>query len=171
LLIDAADLPSEGKYIVPGTDWTGELDNQAVLNAWGAEEGNKYLGETGRVDGWWIQFNRTSSEAAAPSEVYDSVVLYQTVAGARLSVEKYAAHGMKDYVEVEGTTQIGDGARAFVLKQGSNVDYLLYFSFRNFQHVVEVLGLQSEAAAAFATSVAQALLRKIESAPQSSSGS
>ena len=167
LLMNVTDLPREGKYTVLGTDWTGEVNNQAVLDAWGAEEGGKYITETGRVDGWWIQFNRTSSGAALPSAVSDSVAVYQTVAGARLSVEKYATHGMKDYVEVEGTTQIGDGARAFMQKKGSNVDYVLYFSFRNLQHVIEIVGPENEATPTFASQIAMAVLGRTQSAPLS----
>ncbi len=168
LLMNVADLPSEGKYLLPEPTGTGELDNQAVLDAWGADEGGQYISETGRVDGWWIQFNRTSDGAPVPSEVYDSVVLYRTPGGARVSVEKYAGHGMANYVEVQGTDQIGDGARAFVLKNGSNVDYVLYFSLRNFQHIVEIIGLENEATPAFANTIAQALARRIESASQPS---
>lgn len=165
LLMNAADLPTEGKYLVPGTDWTGELDNQAVLTSWGADEGGKYINETGRVDGWWIQFNRSASGAAVPAEVYDSIVLYQTEAGAQLSLKNYAGHGMANYVEVQGTTQIGDGARAFVLKTGSRVDYVLYFSFRNYQHVVEIIGQENEVTPAFAQKIAQGLVQRIQSAP------
>ncbi len=167
LLMNVADLPTEGKYLLPVPSGTGEVDNDAVLSSWGAEEGGKYISETGRVDGWWIQFNRTSSGTAVPSEVYDSVVLYQTAAGARLSVEKYAGHGMANYVEVQGTTPIGDGTRAFILKNGSNVDYVLYFSFRNYQHVLEIIGLESEATPAFAQGIAQTLVQRIESPPAS----
>ncbi len=165
LLMNVTDLPREGKYTVLGTDWTGEVNNQAVLDAWGAEEGGKYIDETGRLDGWWIQFNRTSNGAALPSAVYDSVAVYQTVAGARLSVQKYATHGMQDYMEVQGIPQIGDGARAFTVKKGANVDYVLYFSFRNLQHVIEILGLESEATPAFATQLAMAVLTRMQTAP------
>jgi hypothetical protein len=170
LLLNVADLPSEGKYLLPVPSGSGELDNQAVLDAWGADEGGKYISETGRVDGWWIQFNRTADGDAVPSQVYDSIVLYQTSAGARLSVRTYSGHGMQDYSEVPGMPQVGDSARAFVLREGGSVDYVLCFSYRNFQHVVEILGSESEATPAFAVGIAQALLQKLRSAPLSSTG-
>lgn len=165
LLMNVTDLPREGKYTVLGTDWTGEVNNQAVLDAWGAEEGGKYIDETGRLDGWWIQFNRTASGAALPSAVYDSVAVYKTVAGARLSVQKYAAHGMQTYTEVQGLQQIGDGARAFALKKGANLDYVLYFSYRNLQHVIETTGPENEATPAFAAQTAMAVLARMQTAP------
>lgn len=170
LLLNVADLPSEGKYLLPVPSGSGELDNQAVVDSWGADAGGKYISDTGRLDGWWIQFNRTVDGAAVPSEVYDSIVLYQTPAGARLSVQTYARHGMQDYTEVQGIPQIGDGARAFVRKNGGNVDYVLYFSFRNFQHVVEILGTETDATPAFAMGLAEKLLQRLKSAPPLSSG-
>ncbi len=165
LLLNVADLPSAGKYHLPVPSGSGELDNQAVLDSWGAADGAKYIRDTGRLSGWWIQFNRTVEDPASPSEVYDSLVLYQTSAGARLSVQTYAGHGMQNYTEVRGLPQIGDGARAFVLKNAGTADYVLYFSYRNFQHVVEVIGADTDATPAFALSLAQALLQKLKSNP------
>jgi hypothetical protein len=170
LLMDVTDLPAEGKYVVPNAGSTGEVDNQAVLDAWGAQEGGSYIAETGRVDGWWIGFRRTGNAAALPSEVFDSIVLYQSPIGARLSVQKYADHGMQDYAEVKDTSQVGDGARGFILEQGGSVDYFLYFWFRNCQHVVEVKGGESETTPALATSVAQTLVQKMETTPGQSCG-
>lgn len=170
LLLNVADLPSEGKYLLPVPSGSGEVDNQSVLDSWGADDGGRYISQTGRVDGWWIQFNRTAVAATLPLQVYDSIVLYQTSDGARLSVRTYANHGMQDYTEVQGITQVGDGARAFVLNRNGTVDCLLYFSYRNFQHVVEILGSETEATPAFAIGLAQTLLQKLKSTPLSSAG-
>ncbi len=169
LLLNVADLPSEGKYLLPVPSGSGEIDNQAVLDSWGADEGGKYINATGRLDGWWIQFNRTADGSAVPSEVYDSIVLYQSGAGARLSVRTYAGHGMQNYSEVAVSPQLGDGARLFVLKTGDKVDYVLYFSSGNFQHIVEIVGSETEATPAFAISLGQALLQRLKSAPKSGS--
>lgn len=170
LLLNVADLPSQGKYLLPVPSGSGELDNQAVLDAWGADAGGKYISDTGRLDGWWIQFNRTADGSGVPAEVYDSIVLYQSSVGARLSVRTYADHGMQAYTELQGIPRLGDGARAFVLKDAGKVDYVLYFSFRNFQHIVEIVGLENEATPAFAIGLAQALLQKLRSAPPLSTG-
>ncbi len=171
LLLDVTQLPPAGKYVIPDTSWTGEVDNQSVLAAWGAEEGSKYIGETGRLSGWWVEFRRTVSSAGVPFEVYDSVTVYKTVEGARLSVQKYADHGMQDYMEVQSPPQVGDTTRAFTLKKTDGVEYDLFFSFRNSQHVLELVGSESEVTPAVAISIADALLRKLESVPLTVPGS
>jgi hypothetical protein len=165
LMLSLADLPPEGKYTLPGTGWIGVLHNQQILIEWGAEEGGKYINATGRVDGWWIAFKRNSSKAAVPSEVYDNVVLYQTVPGAQLSLAKYSARGFDSSQEVEDPPQVGDGSRAFVTRKGNLIWYDFYFSYRNIQHVIELYGLESQATAAFAVKVANVLLEKAKSAP------
>src|SRR5574340_782228 len=94
LMLSAEDLPPEGKYILPGQDWAGVLHNQKIINQWGAEEATKYLNATGRVDGWWVDYLRTSSKAAVPEEVYNNVVLYQSAHGAQVALKDYASRNM-----------------------------------------------------------------------------
>ncbi len=171
LMMNATDLPSQGKYTIPDVSWTGEVDNQAVLDAWGAQDGDQYINDTGRLDGWWIEFRRTNDSAVMPREVYDSVAVYRTVAGARLSVQKYADHAMQAYTPVADTPQIGDGARAFILRKNGTVEYDLYFSFRNCQHVLEILGTETEVTPDFALTIAQSILKRLESAPLAAPGS
>jgi hypothetical protein len=53
LLLGKSDLPQEGEYFLPGPSWTSPSHNSEVVAIRTVEEGQKYLEETGRIDGWW----------------------------------------------------------------------------------------------------------------------
>ncbi len=169
-LLDADDLPREGKYYLPNANWKTPHRNSEILNAWGAEKGGKYINETGRVDGWIVAYKRGSSKVPLPDEVYDNVVLYQTAKGAQYSITKYGDTNLSpDFVEIQSPPAVGDLSRAFLLKKGNTSEYLYYFSYRNYLHVLDIYGLESEVNPKFVEQIAKKLLAKLEDAQLSNS--
>ena len=168
LLLSNSDLPPEAKYYLPHSSWTSPLLNNEIIQERGAEEGNAYISETGRVTGWWIVFRRGSNKTPVPEEVYDNPVMYQSSKGAQLTIIKYTSDVQADgYFEVNDAPMYGDLSRTFIRKRGSKINLLVDFSYKNYLHEVEIFGLESEATNIFMRKVIEALLTKLENAPLS----
>jgi hypothetical protein len=171
-LLALSDLPAEGSYSLPGTGWIGKLHNSQIIQEYGAEAGNKYVNETGRVDGWWVTYKRGSSAGIYPQQIYDNVILFQTSAGAQLMLAKYAdpnspVGAKTNFTEIQGSKTIGDLSKVLIKKDSEHVWYDIVFTYRNYGHVVEAYGLASEVQPEFVESIADILLKELQSAPLS----
>lgn len=176
-LLDVDDLPVEGKYYLPRKSWYSPHRNSEIVSALGAEEGRKYLEETGRVDGWWVIYKRGTKTVNMPEEVNDNPVMSKTTHGAKVILEKYstcaeAAMDKNDFIELSGNAHIGDDSRWCVLKEmqpnGKNKVWLrLEFIYRNYYHGISGYGWESEVTPEFFEGVANALLDKLKAAPLS----
>ena len=173
LLLQYTDLPNEGNYYLPGEDWTSPQRNSEIISAWTVKKGEDYLAETGRIDGWWVGYKRGKVGVLLPEEVYDSVVIYSKVEGARITVLK---HGDKyitedNYTEITAP-QIGDTNRAFQrLDTNSNgetrVSIAVIFSYQNIYHGILIWGWEKEVALGFAIDVATGLVNTLKQLPLS----
>lgn len=168
-------LPKEGKYYLPASDWISPHRNSEVVSGWGVEAGRTYLAKTGRVDGWFVYYERGTIKFLGPEEVYDNVVLYKTSEGAFLVMTEFStcAKGEAGFVLQETDLQIGDLTNVCILHemQSSGVNrewYRIEFSYRNYYHTIEIYGWEYEIDPEFAKSVALSLLAELENAPLSS---
>jgi hypothetical protein len=96
LLLEKSDLPADGKYVLPGPRWISPLTNAEIVASWTVEEGQAYLAETGRIDGWWVAYRQGSNQVVMPQEVYDNAVIYTYAEGAQLIVTKYGDEYVED---------------------------------------------------------------------------
>jgi len=71
-------LPAEGKFFL--ADETPNR-NSEIISARGADEGARYLEETGRVDGWIVLYSRGTRTARVPEYVQAIAVLFETSDG------------------------------------------------------------------------------------------
>jgi len=88
-LLEKEDLPSEAKYYLPNFTWISPHRNSEVISGWGKEEGQKYLEETGRIDGWGVYYARGTSIVRAPEEIFHNIIQYRTAEGAQLAMEYF----------------------------------------------------------------------------------
>lgn len=174
LLLVKADLPPEAMYILPGPEWISPHHNAEVISAWGVEEGTKYVEDTGRVDGWWVIYLRSNNEVNAPEQIQDYITMYETIDGAQLALTTfYKNHGLKlGYSELNYPMKIGDISYALVYKgMQSNgkygVEIEIFFSYRNYTHMVGGLGSEDEVTIGYVDEIAKILLRKLQAAPLS----
>jgi hypothetical protein len=171
LLLEKKDLPSAGRYVLPGSGWISPSTNAEIVASWTVEEGQAYLAEAGRIHGWWVAYQRGTNNVVMPEEVYNNVVIYSSITGAQLVVTKYDDR----YIEEDGykeirTSQVGDVCRAFMKTKtepsgGTRVWLQVVYSYRNIYHAVELWGWQNEVRADFAIDAANQLLGKLKNLP------
>jgi hypothetical protein len=168
------DLPKDARYYLPGPGWISPHRNSEVVAGWGVNEGREYLEKTGRVDGWWVWYNRGTQTVIAPEEIYDNVVIYKSIEGAAMVIDQYGncANPKADYVEIDTDLQIGDHSRACIYREmqsnGDNrVWYNLEFTYRNFYHELVGWGWEKDINPEYIWDVAKTLLAKLEAAPLS----
>lgn len=178
LLLVAEDLPAEGKYYLPGSSWISPHRNSEVRSGWGIEKGQEYLDATGRVDGWVVNFKNGTDRVDMPDQVHDTVVLYKTAEGTRLTLEQYSyctdpERGVKEgYQAYKRSTQIGDASQWCIKTEaqtsGEDKVWLrVEFIYRNVYHAVRAYGRENEVTPEFVESVAAALINKLKAAPLS----
>jgi len=173
LLLQTSDLPNEGKYYLPGEGWTSPLLNSEIISSWTVEKGEAYLAETGRIDGWFVNYKRGSSNVILPEEFYDNVVIYSKIEGSQIVVTKYGDRYITEdsFNEID-TPQVGDLTRAFKKSETNSsgetrVWIKLIFSYRNVFHDVTVWGWEKEVSLDYAVSVANKLVEGLKQLPLS----
>jgi hypothetical protein len=173
LLLQKSDLPAEGRYYLPGANWTSPVTNSEIVSSWTVDEGKAYLAETGRIHGWLVYYQRGTNNVLMPEQVYDNVVLYSTSEGAQVIVTKYGARGLvEDGFKELDTPEIGDLSRAFQLTKTdasgmTKVTLYLIFSYRNVYHTLVFWGWKEEVSVDFAVNIANRVLDNLEQLPLS----
>jgi len=175
-LLKAEDLPKDAYYYLPNSEWISPHRNSEVVGGWGVDEGRAYLAATGRIDGWWVSYERGTRTVIAPEEVYDNPVLFRTTAGAKLVLTQYSTCSDPDtkYIPVQTDLKIGDMTNVCMYREmqssGENrVDLLIEFSYRNVYHTVSGWGWEDEVQLDYVAAVARTLLAKLEVMPLSDS--
>lgn len=168
-MLALADLPPEGEHALNGPS-ASPAPNQSVLDTWGPDAGAKYVDGTGRLDGWAVDYRRNAVKPGVPGDMYDTIAKYQSISGAQLTTTNYIGKHFQDlgFTAVDDAPQVGDASEALTLQKGGNVTYVLGFSYRNYVHVMQISGLESEATLGFASKMASILLDKMKAAPLSS---
>jgi len=165
-LLKADDLPPEGKYYLPASDWISPHHNSEIIQSMGAEKGKAYINETERVDGWIVSYKRRAKNTPLPVEMYDNVIMYQSSNGVAIFMDKYAP--IQGYIEIETAPTIGDKSQTYMLKKDGNIDYVIIFAYRNYVHRVAGFGLEADVSPTIMENIARLLLKKLQEAPLSS---
>jgi len=174
LLLQKSDLPIEGQYFLPpGEGWISPSRNAEIVSAWTVKEGQEYLAETGRIDGWYVYYNRGKSGVLMPELYYDNVIIYSSIEGAQVVITKYENRRIidDDFQEIDAPL-IGDASRAFTKREVNSggeirVWILVSFSYRNIAHTIGVWGWEKEVSLDFAVTTANKLLDGLKQLPLS----
>jgi len=179
-LLKAEDLPKDAHYYLPDSSWISPHRNYEVVSGWTVDKGRAYLAATGRVDGWWVDYERGSNTVIAPEQIYDNPVLFRTIAGAQLLLTKFGTcvnpdltQGRK-YIPVQTELKIGDMTNVCLYREmqsnGENwVDLCIEFSYRNVAHGIDGMGREKDVQLDYLATVARTLLAKLEAMPLSDS--
>ncbi len=173
ILLQKDDLPPEGKYFLPNAKWISPHHNSEIIASWGVEEGQDYLEKTGRVDGWFVSYKRGTSTVNMPEEIYSNPVMYETAAGARLTVTDYNLV-IRDpdagWEYVEGANlDLGDINIVITNKElqsnGKNrVRIVIMFAYRNYAVTVRGWGWEGDVTLEFVEAAARKVLDKLMAA-------
>lgn len=170
-LLTKDDLPSEAKYYLPNAGWISPHRNSELISQMGQEEGQRYLEETGRVDGWWGYLKRGTSTVKAPDQMYSNPVMYESAAGAQSA--RTGDYGFREGMElVETDIELGELTQVWLSKEMQSngrywVTYLIDFTYRNYGVSVGGMGYESEVSLDFIEVAARQILAKLEAAPLS----
>jgi hypothetical protein len=174
ILLKKSDCNPDGRYFLPNEGWISPHKNSEVIAGWTIAKGQEYLAETGRIDGWWVYYARGNSNVLLPQQVYDNVILYSSVEGAQIVLNKYESRRVTEefFDEIENPPSVGDITRAFVKKDTNSsgvteVVYMFTFSYRNIVHSIAVLGYEKETTLEDAEYLARSLLAQLEQLPLS----
>ena len=168
-LLKAEDLPKDAHYYLPHSSWISPHRNYEVVGGWGVDEGREYLAATGRIDGWWVYYQRGTRTVIAPEQIYDNPVLFKTTAGAQLLLTQYSncVDPDEDFVPVQTELKIGDMTNVCMIREMQSsgeykIDLLIEFSYRNVTHTVAGWGWEKEVELDYLADIARTLLTKLE---------
>jgi hypothetical protein len=166
------DMPHS--YVMAG-DGERHLTTLRLINEMGELEAKMYIKSTGRIDGWWSTFKRTSKEDFAPGTFESSVELFETPEGAlaAMSPEYYAIHKdeTREYNLVEDGCDIGDYCEIYYSEvkdpatEVVTAQYNVAFTYRNAFAWVMARGLIVDLEADYVMDAARAVLAKLGTAP------
>ena len=159
-LIEHEDLPIVGNYNLP-RNGLSPYRNSEIINLMGTEKGEEYIQETGRLDGWTVTFERGIRIQTIPQVIIDTVSQFETIEGAKLSINRDADNLSTNYREILSPVTIGDFSRGFSFSRNNAVSYTYYFSYRNYVHVLEIRGSESEVSLDFVDDISNKLLEKL----------
>lgn len=89
LILTRLDLPTEGGYYLRAKRLVGRYSNEEVIGTWGREQGTAYLNKTGRLDGWFVNYERGLNNPNMPKLVYCRVEKFETSHGADINLREY----------------------------------------------------------------------------------
>jgi len=168
------DLPKETYFHIPGTGYKSPHRNAEIISGWGREKGLEYLERTGRIDGWWVVYQRGTDSVRAPEEVYHNIIMYGSIEGAQITVMEYnllvSDWRDSDWVEADQEIIVGDTNVLMVKKimqpSGKNrISFRFESSYRNYVSVIEIWGWEDDVTYEFLENASKAVIAKLEAAP------
>jgi hypothetical protein len=170
-MLQADDLPPDGKYFLPNSQWISPHHNSEIVSAWGREDGLAYLEETGRIDGWWVYYARGTRTVRAPEEIFHNIIQYESHDGARVAVVdyNYVAQGDSEWDLINSDIDLGDVSVALISKEmQSNGKFWVWItidtSFRNYVSRISGSGWEDDVSLDYVIQIAQIALTKLENA-------
>jgi hypothetical protein len=160
-ILQRTDLPQNAQFFL---DYQFSIPNVEV-------EDKAYLEKTGRLDGMWSHYLRSwSNDTQAPRFLIDYLTLYKTTEGAQLAIINYSPmYDSSAYIEEINPPEIGDLTRAFYSNSPKSSEYQttyeLYFSYRNFVHIIDATGREQNVQPEFVRNIARLLLSKLQASP------
>lgn len=170
LILTTLDLPKDAEYYVPKiiSYFSYPDRNSNVIQRMGSEVGKNFIEETGRVDGWYVTYDRGNGAGKYPEEILDHITVFQRASGAELYITKYIESFIYEgYTPVEGAPVIGDMSRTYTYKKDTQIGYLIVFSYKNVVHDLAEFGVESEVRPDFIENLADILLTKLRDEPLS----
>jgi hypothetical protein len=174
-LIKVIDLPKESNYYLPNNTWTGRDSNNDIVNSWGVADAQAYIAQTGRVDGWWVDYERGSQIQTAPEELWCDVVKYKTTEGAQLSLTNYNDLMVPENKGVltvanEKFPDLGEQSIAYYKTKTHDsgvvyIDYYIASFYYNFYFECDGYGPKDQVKPEFVDSVMNIILNKLKTAP------
>jgi hypothetical protein len=169
-LVNWNDLPPEGKYYFPNSEWMSINTNDEVIVGRGIEKGRQYVIETGRITGWWKAYARGTRAVQMPDEIQSGVYLFKTIEGAQLAVTKFnsmIAYPEDNYKKVEFTSTLGDVNFADAKIDNYSKETIMEFEFsvRNIMVSIVGYGFGDDVKIEFLISVGQIVYDKLKNAP------
>ena len=178
LILKADELPPEGRMYM---DWESPGRNSEMISNWGADEGARYLEETGRIDGWASEFARGTRTARVPEYLNLNVIIYSKENLGWWDATAKALGTCTSYERMlgkKGTVlpdpDLGDKSVLCLTKvmqsSGKNmVYYEIWIGYRNIGIQVWGQGLEGSFDQDWLTNVASIQVDKIEGYPLSNS--
>ncbi|NPV86975.1 MAG: hypothetical protein HPY45_13320 [Anaerolineae bacterium] len=171
----ANELPLEGKYYLPGSDWMSLETNEEIISDRGVANGREYVISTGREVGWFVEYARGTRAVAMPEGVYFFVGRHSSAAGAQLAVEKYISPVEKPergWKFSDQKADVGDTSKVYYLRRITSggdyqISYVIDFTYRNFRVIVNCYGFEKDVTHDFCLAMAKLVLKKLEEAPLS----
>lgn len=159
-LLELEDLPIVGKYYLP-KDGLSPYRNSEIIQRLGTEKGEKYIQETSRLDGWIVTYERGVRIQTIPQVIIDNISTFQTIEGAQLSINNDVGTLSSNYKEIVLPGTLGDFSRGFSYSRNNSVNYVYYFSYKNYVHILEFRGTENEVTLGFVDEIANKLLDKL----------
>lgn len=169
-LLEKEDLPQDAKYYLPGSSWKSPHRNSEIISGWGREEGQKYLEETGRIDGWVVYYARGTSTVRAPEQIYHNIIQYETVHGAQIAMEMESPNVDVVYQIVDDDYELGDKTMISKFREMQpsgeyRIIYSVETAYRNYQSRVSGWGWEKEFDLEYVIQIAEIALNKLKEAP------
>jgi hypothetical protein len=159
-LLEFEDLPIVGKYYLP-KDGLSPYRNSEIIQRLGTEKGEKYIQVTGRLDGWIVTYERGVRIQTIPQVIIDNISMFQTIEGAQLSINNDVGTLSSNYKEIVLPGTLGDFSRGFSYSRNNLVNYVYFFSYKNYVHILEFRGTENEVTLGFVDDIANKLLDKL----------
>jgi hypothetical protein len=141
----------------------------------GEVEAKTYVNDTGRLDGWWLELQRTNKEDFAPVSIESSIELFESDKGARTasSPDYFQLHDdeTREYSPVAGGCNFGDHCEFFYSEKEDPItelivaQYNVAFTYKNAFVWIMARGLEFDMDADYVLGAASTVLAKLESAP------
>jgi hypothetical protein len=174
-LVQKSDLPLLANYTPYFSDSPINISNASASQSFGGN-GDEYLAETGRMDGWEvnIHYEGDANLAIAPLSIYSNVTLFKSTEGAQLAMTKYSDRYGSEYgfTEAINPPEIGDGNRTFYMRYQEKTNsseyslkYIFEFSYRNVLWTLQESGMERNVDPVFIWDIAQRLLTRFQASP------
>jgi hypothetical protein len=158
-LCPVEDLPAEGYYYIPDESWKSKVTNEEVIKSRGEIEGRKYVMDTGRVDGWYVERMRNSINSKTlqglilPTNIWCSVTLFKTSEGANLAMKKFnnvETEKEEGWQYIPEDLTLGDDNIIFRKYQNDslgnkNMQYEIDFTYKNLLGRIGAFGTYEQA--------------------------
>jgi len=171
-LLRPGDLPNE--YHIP-EGGEQRLATIRLIQDMGEVEAKTYVNKTGRIDGWWLELQRSNKADFAPISFESTIEIFDSAKGARSASSPDYFQLFKDetreYSQVAGGCNLGDHCEFYYSEKEDPTteliiaQYNIVFTYRNAFISIMARGLEFDLDADYVLDAANTVLHKLKSAP------